>query len=87
MQRTYDLMVPEPRGPELQELDTSAFFSTPIPKAFIFETLDHSLSTDTSAWLLFSDRLAQSNNANVSYQVCSLTGIWLQVGPLSQSWT
>jgi hypothetical protein len=64
-------MVPEPRGPEYETLDTSAFFSTPKPKAFIFETADRSLSADPRSWLLFSDRVAASNNAQVPYQVCS----------------
>lgn len=68
---TYKLMVPEPKGPEVTSLDVSAFFTISKPKAYIYETLDHSLSTDPRAWLLFADRLAHANNGGLGLQVFS----------------
>ena len=66
---TYAFMVPEPLGPELQQLDTTQFFQIPMPKAFITFTQDISLSSSYKSWLLFSDRIKKGNNAGVPYQV------------------
>ncbi|CAL8463657.1 g3191 [Coccomyxa elongata] len=69
VQATYKMMVPEPHGPELATLDTSKFFTISKPKAFIYEILDLSLSTEPRAWLLFADRLNQANNGGLPLQV------------------
>lgn len=69
VEATYQMMVPEPKGPELTTLDTSTFFTIAKPKAYIFETFDHSLSTDPRAWLLFAERLKSANNAGLALQV------------------
>lgn len=69
VQATYKMMVPEPKGPELTALNVSAFFSISKPKAYIYETLDHSLSTNPRSWLLFADRLGKANNGGIPLQV------------------
>ena len=71
---TYTAMVPEPHGPEIQQMDTTAFFQIPMPKAYISLTKDSSLSKDYKSWLLFSDRISKGNNAGVPYQVHEVYG-------------
>ena len=66
---TYALMVPEPHGPEVQQMDTTQFFQIPMPKAFVTLTKDATLSANYKSWLLFSDRIKKGNNAGVPYQV------------------
>ena len=66
---TYALMVPEPHGPEVQEMDTSKFFTIPMPKAYISLTKDITLSSSYTSWLMFSDRVKKGDNAGVPYQV------------------
>lgn len=73
VQETYSQLVPEPHGPEYQPMDTSAFFRTPTPKAFLWATQDISLGGDPAQWRQFADRLQTADNGQYSFVMYNVT--------------
>ena len=71
VQQTYDLLVPEPNGPQREAVDTAAFFTIPMPKVYILMDEDITLGVGASPnnFRYFSDRLRNANNGGYGYTV------------------
>ena len=70
-QQTYSLLVPEPHGPQHEEVDTALFFTLPVPKIYILLDDDVTLGAGVypNNFHYFSDRLRTANNGGYGYTV------------------
>lgn len=59
---------------QLEYPDFTAFYTTPMPKFFIFEEDDVSLLLGNNRWLDFADRLREANNGVGNSTVIAVHG-------------
>lgn len=77
VQATFNaLVVPEPAAPLAEKLNTTAFATAPVPKAFVFQTEDFLYGfkqPDPAPFLLFAERLRALPNGGVPFKLFNLT--------------